>query len=619
MVLLDLDGGSIGAATYSSQEPLERRLASFEVDISGNPSIAELFGQLRGARVTVRSTDGEITGTILGTEHRKLPESAGDGQQIHTMNVNLVTSGGIRSIPVHDIRWFDFEDPDLAEELSLALTALAEHRADSVKTVDLNFTGAPGAGRRVVVGYVHEMPVWKTSYRLVLPDPASGGEPTLQGWAIVENTTDHDWEDVSLSLASGRPVSFTMDLYEPLFAPRPDVPVPFLAAVAPKLYESALNRQDFADDAARGARRVLGRFGAGLASEAEVAGAPASAGAPISLRDVPMGDYLADAQASAGVVGEQFFYTLDQPVTLERRRSAMLPILSAPIEGRRVSIFNQASTPRNPMRGVELSNDSGLTLMPGPIAVYDTGAYAGDAQIPHTSRGMDRLLSYAVDLDVVVDVETARDDDIRSISIVNGVVRHSVERERTTRYTLTNNDAAKARTVLVEQPRLDGWTLVAPGSPREETENLYRFEVALGAGGGETLEVVERSTVEQVHGLTDYSGEWIALYLREKKMSPAVADAIRTASQLQGEAKRLERRVEDLTRQRGEIGGDQERLRRNMQTIDRNSDLYARYLRKLAEQEDQVEAIDGQLATARGDLERKRDELRRFIAGLNVR
>ena len=57
--------------------------------------------------------------------------------------------------------------------------------------------------RKVQVGYVVEAPIWKTSYRLVLSDTEA---PFLQGWALVENTTDEDWQGVRLSLISGRPI-----------------------------------------------------------------------------------------------------------------------------------------------------------------------------------------------------------------------------------------------------------------------------------------------------------------------------------------------------------------------------------------------------------------------------
>ena len=64
-----------------------------------------------------------------------------------------------------------------------------------------------------------EAPIWKTSYRLVMDDKE---KPYLQGWAMVENPTDEDWAGVKMALISGRPISFRMDLYNPLYINRPD-------------------------------------------------------------------------------------------------------------------------------------------------------------------------------------------------------------------------------------------------------------------------------------------------------------------------------------------------------------------------------------------------------------
>ena len=66
-------------------------------------------------------------------------------------------------------------------------------------------------------------PVWKSSYRLIFSDkaPTADKAPTLEGWAIVDNTTGEDWTKVQLSLVSGRPISFISQLYAPKYVERP--------------------------------------------------------------------------------------------------------------------------------------------------------------------------------------------------------------------------------------------------------------------------------------------------------------------------------------------------------------------------------------------------------------
>src|SRR5581483_5618694 len=129
--------------------------------------------------------------------------------------LNVFTATGLRSIPLESVMEIRLLDEKLNAELEQALQIIAQRHATDKKTVTLNFQGK---GKRPVrVGYVQESPVWKTSYRLVIADDQP---PFMQGWAIVENTSEHDWTDVALTLVSGRPISFIMDLYQPLYVDR---------------------------------------------------------------------------------------------------------------------------------------------------------------------------------------------------------------------------------------------------------------------------------------------------------------------------------------------------------------------------------------------------------------
>ena len=108
------------------------------------------------------------------------------------------------------------------------------------KAVSINCTGE--GKRNIKVGYVVENPIWKTSYRLVL-DKDRKEKPFLQGWAIVENPTDEDWKDVRMALVSGRPISFQMNLYDPLYVSRPVVEPELFASLRPVAYSGSLNRR----------------------------------------------------------------------------------------------------------------------------------------------------------------------------------------------------------------------------------------------------------------------------------------------------------------------------------------------------------------------------------------
>jgi hypothetical protein len=647
MVVLDMGGGQVDGISYGSKEPLSKRLASFGVDVSTNPSVHAILGQLRGSKASVTTPEGKISGTILGIENR--PEAIGQvDKPVDTPYLNLLTSGGIRSLNFRLITSVVLDDADLNNELNKALSALAEYRADRTKTVDVRFRGE--GSRDVVVAYVNEMPVWKTSYRLVLPDGVRGkdsaglkdqGMPTIQGWAIVENTTDEDWNNVTLSLVSGRPVSFVMDLYEPLYVERPEIPVPTIPGVSPRIYQESsavANQLASLAEAESGEYKNRRESMSRSAQRGPGAPAPASAGRAMDksspFRDAQREDageamldsaaltnYAARAQAQAIEAGELFQYQIDHPVTVERQRSAMLPILSSAIEGRRVSIYNRGDGSSYAMRGIELKNTSNLQLLPGPISVYDAGNYAGDAQIGHVPPGDKRLLAYSVDLDLPTVAKDEATSVIQKIRIVKGAIEQTVKQVSSTTYAFKNKDEKRERVIIVEHPRWDGWELVQGGQipkPVENTAGSYRFEVTAEPGKNATLTVSQEQTQYSSVGVFDMDFNWLSQQQQGGKMSKAALDAVREAGRRQGLVEDARRAIAALEKEKSEIDADQARLRQNISSIDRTSQLYSRYMTKLSDQETRLDKLITELEGARENERKLQADLEAYISSLSV-
>src|SRR5258708_20018204 len=94
-----------------------------------------------------------------------------------------------------------------------------------------------GTGERsLFVSYISEVPVWKSTCRILLPTKADA-KPVLQGWAIVDNTVGEDWTNVELSLVAGAPQSFIQELSRPLYTRRPVVALPQAAMLTPQTHE----------------------------------------------------------------------------------------------------------------------------------------------------------------------------------------------------------------------------------------------------------------------------------------------------------------------------------------------------------------------------------------------
>src|SRR5437763_1152870 len=252
--LRDVDGGQITAVSYDSNVPVERTLQSFAINLTANPTFSAILNQARGEKVEVTlqqanaTQPGTLTGSVVGVEHKK---TAVGKDVVEVECLNLWCADGMRSLKLAEVQRVRFLNAIMESEFRKALETLALGHDSQKKAVSMHFAGQ--GKRNVKVGYVIENPVWKTSYRLVLPaltdkkDEQKAGEkkeeakkPYLQGWAVVENTTDEDWSDVRMALVSGRPISFRMDLYQPLFVPRPVVEPELFASLRPVAYSGGM-------------------------------------------------------------------------------------------------------------------------------------------------------------------------------------------------------------------------------------------------------------------------------------------------------------------------------------------------------------------------------------------
>ncbi|MEX2316546.1 MAG: hypothetical protein WD669_05300 [Pirellulales bacterium] len=607
MVLEDLGGGQISTVTYGSRDPITKTLKTFAIDLTTNPTLGQLLSQVRGEKVEINAPTA-ITGTIVGVETQKQSKPVPGGQQVVDVELlNLLTDDGLRRIPLDSIGRIKLASAELDAEFRQALTVLATAHATDKKTVTLNFLGQ--GDRQVRVGYIQESPVWKTSYRLVLDDKE---KPFLQGWAIVENTSDEDWKDVNLSLVSGRPISFVMDLYSPLYAQRPLERMEMYASLRPQVYGQDLEEkakqfqaaaqgvagatpanQPLAGGFAGGGR---GGRGGGQSARAADRFARGEGNSDDAAQDFLQLQQTFDIKAAVqgGDVGELFKYDIKNPVTLARQRSAMLPIINEPVDGEKLSIYNPNVQAKHPLNGVRLKNSSKLHLMQGPMTVFDGGVYAGDSKIPDLPPDSERLLSYALDLDVeVAPTSDQRPQRILSAKIVKGVMETAYKTSRQQKY-VVKNSGRQAKTVLIEHQIDTSWTLLAPKEPTEKTRDLYRFAVKAEPGKPADLAIDEERTDRQSVAINNLNDDAIRIYLSERVISDSVKEALKEVVRRKAELAALNQRRQQITQEIAAIDQEQNRIRQNMQSIDRNTDLYNRYVKKFTDQEDQVERFRGE-------------------------
>ncbi len=610
IILQDQDGGRVGTISYPSQDPLSKTLKSFQVDITQNPSLAQLLNQLRGARVTVQSQAEKLTGTILGVEITR--KSAEQGQTIETATLNLLSGANVRSIGLQSISNLSLDDPQLEEELTKALAALVQARDQDKKPVTINFSGV--GDRRVRIGYVVETPIWKTSYRLLLED--KGTPSKLQGWAIVENQTESDWNGVSLSLVSGRPMSFMMDLYQPLYAVRPTVVPELFAGLLPQVYDAATPKDK--------ARVAMLAAASPAPVREEMLRKADSTREMRRLNDaMATGSFAIDAAgsvqaiASAAKLGALFQYTVGN-VTLPRQKSAMLPIITDSIEIERLSIYNASVLKTNPLNGVRLKNTTGKHLLQGPVTVLDVNSYAGDARIDDIPPGQERLLSYGIDLDMLVDAsKNTQTASVVSARVVKGML--IVERKSiASQEYAADNKSAKDKQLVIEHPIRAGWKLVDTQKPIETTPTLYRFKGNAAANKVTTLVVREELVHSETIAMLPADVGSLIYYSRAGEIPRDVRDAIAKAIRLKQAVLDLDRQIASRSQQINDITQEQTRIRENMKTVSQGSQYYNRLLSKLNEQESSIESLQKERTTLITARDSARKDLEDYLSTLTV-
>jgi hypothetical protein len=487
-----------------------------------------------------------------------------------------------------------------------------------------------GEGKRPVkVSYVVENPIWKTSYRLVLTD----GKPYLQGWAVVENPSDEDWNNVRMSLVSGRPISFQMDLYQPLYVPRPTVEPELFASLRPQTYNEPMDKSAKAPQGE--AVPLTAPAAAGMA------GAPPADATALGFRfankdmaararhSVQLREALNDAEkvgmesaavasaATAQNLGDFFQYVIDHPVSLPRQKSAMLPIVSTDVEGAKVSIYNERTLAKHPLLGLRLKNTTGVHLMQGPITVFDKNTYSGDSRIMDLQKGDERLISYAVDLGTEVEPVAKRDPDRYTlVKIIKGIVQTTTKIRETKTYNVKNR-SEQDRVVLVEHPFRPDFKLTSKEA-KERARDVYRFEVEVAAGKSAKQEVIEeRDLVSQI-AITNLDDNTMRLIFTSTVTSKPVIEALKKSQDMKFKMGETQRELAHARQQLTDIERDQTRIRANLRDTPSSAAAYKKYLEKLDAQEGEIDKLTARIKELQEAENQQRKGYENYLANLSV-
>jgi hypothetical protein len=603
-------GGKISGLRYDSMDPLSHKLAEFPFQIAAGQPLSGMLDQLKGARLELKFGNETVTGAIVNGRLVAGSDKQPEREQLTLM----LDSGELRTVDLSAATGIHFNDPQLQQQFKDYLMALSAARSKEKRSVYIDSTDA--RERDVTASYMIPSPVWKSSYRLIM---GASGQPVLEGWAMVDNTTGEDWTKVQLSLVSGRPISFVSQLYAPKYVNRPEAELADDSAARPVVHEGSFG--GFAADTGgkamldRNDLNVNGSVSAGMMAMA----APAPPAPKREQRAVAVGNATTVvlpssivASAMGQELGELFEYRITQPVTIRKNESAMLPFLQQPIEGRKLLIYSDHSS-QHPTNAAELTNSTGKTLDGGPITVYDGGAYGGEALMETLKAKDKRLISYAVDLGTrITEAFGSKQAVVREMHANRGMLTVKSAAEETRTYTVRNVDQ-KAKTLIIEHPLRQGYTLLSQ-KPSEKTPGAYRFEIALGAAATQEFAVAEERVYDQAYAVTNLTPDAILNYVSNRTLSDAGRRQLQRIADQKGQIAENDRALQDVARQTSDLNTDEDRIRRNIQSLNSVSGQqqqvqnYARQLdgdeQKLAQLRDRQAELQKKKAALQSELDR---------------
>lgn len=701
LTVLDLGKGQITGISYNSVAPLEQRLGALRLPLDESTTQARMLSSLRGARVEVTSAAGAVLGRLLSVEQRMTQR----GESTTTIDaISIVTDAGeLRSFDLSPAVRVRIVERDLRQEISRYLDVVGTTREQDVRRMVISTAG--DGERPLFVSYVSEVPIWKSTYRLVF---GAKGKPLLQGWAIIDNTIGEDWRNVELSLVAGAPQSFIQNISQPHYSQRPVVPVPSTVLLTPQTHQASLGEglgiirgtiRDNSGSPVPGAAVQLavgsavvastvsirdGRFEltappgtysmrielagfsprvfenwrvtsgsstqhdvtlqvGSVAETVTVSGAPLDAVSRRSLQGavggiaggvpeiglpppppaaprMPVNVYdqsrNVNPQVLAASLGDLFEYQIKEPVSLAKNQSALVPIVNAEIEAEKVSLWNQRSGSGRPLRAVWLTNGTGLTLDGGSMTLIDDDAFAGEGLLDSLKPNERRLLSYASDLGVMMDMHRQSSDGrLLRLRGRDGIITAESEERATSTYRARNENSTPT-TLIIEHRMQPGWKLADGQAPVESTADAQRFRVTLPVGKETVFEVREVRQSEASVSIGSVDEALIARFAKSGMSASALERSLKPVIDKKTELSVIERRLNALTSERNTIAQDQQRLRENMKALRGSSEekqLLQRYTRQLDQQETRLDALQTDIARATAELEKGRAELSALI------
>ena len=573
---------------FDAPEDPEVALAQRGLLLGQGTALDTMLRSLRGR--TIEVDDGALTrrGEVLGVQEHEAPHD--EKRRTLLLRTGKEEIALVEVSRVRSLRLLEEVSRDRLDFVVAQSQAATAGETRSVRVV------LEGTARDLRVAYIVPAPMWRVSYRIV----RDAGEAVLMALAIVHNPVDEDLEDVDLTLTTGQPVSFVIDLYHPRMVERPVVEEETRAPSAPTRFERAY---DAAMPQAPMLAAAPGGFGPPPPPPAKPAAMIASFGA-------------AAADASAGVErGELFEYRVASRISIRRGGSAMVPLAATRVPAERQRIW-RAGTSLHPDIVLSFKNDTGLVLEEGPAVFYDEGVYAGESMLPYSARGVPVKMAFAKDLAVSARQRTATSSVTVSVRLDRqGLVEEQrMEAEHTIE---AENDHDEEIELIAELPKIAGRDLADNSpAPVEETASYRRFAFTIPAHGKASLVVREVWPFARRVAFESLTAAQLEQWLRGKYLGDATLAALAGVLARWQRARELEEQRRRALAERDQAYAKQSKISEQLAVLKDTGPegaLRLRYVKELEAEQDRVNAaealakqlqeqIDAERAAAQAEL-----------------